>query len=150
MKILIADDHPLIRKKFTELIQEEFPLAAVTEACSGMKALQLMKDQIWNLVIMDISMPGKNGIEVLKLARQMAVETPVLIMSLNNSYLYASKAMKEGASGYMSKEYSAEELTVAITNILDGKKFISRGLGSLTGISIRPEKINKIRPFQAN
>jgi two-component system, NarL family, invasion response regulator UvrY len=150
VKILIADDHPLIRKKFIELIKEDFPNASVTEAFSGIKALQMMQDQTWSLVIMDISMPGKNGIEVLKLARQLSVETPVLIMSLNNNYLYASKAMKAGASGYLSKEYSAEELTTAINQIMSGKKFFSKGVSSFVGIMLRSDKISKIKPFQAN
>jgi two-component system, NarL family, invasion response regulator UvrY len=150
LKILIADDHSLIRKKFIELILEEYPDALITEAFSGMRALQMMQDQNWNLVIMDISMPGKNGIEILKLARQLSVETPVLIMSLNNNYLYASKAMKAGASGYLSKDYSAEELIIAIKQITNGKKFFSKGMSAFIGITLKTDKISKIKPFQAN
>ena len=150
MKILIADDHPLIRKRFIELIKEEFPYAKIEEASSGHEVLEKMKNKIWNIILLDVTMPGKNGMETLKRAKQLSFETPVLLFSLNNQHEYAIRAIKAGASGYLTKESSFNELVDAVKKITSGGKYITKSLARKCNIIIKLQKLSDLKPFQFN
>lgn len=125
MKILIADDHAIVRKGIVELLREEFPTALMTEANNSAEVLERVKNQIWDIIIMDISMPGRNGIETLKQLRDDGVKAPVLILSMHPSEQYAVRSLKAGASGFLNKNHTTEELLVAVQRVLSGRKYIT-------------------------
>lgn len=125
MNILIADDHAIVRKGLAELIREEYHVASITEAVSGIEVLDHVSKQSWDIILMDISMPGRNGVETLKQIRANGIKTPVLLLSAHSEDQYAVRVLKAGASGFLNKESATDELLAAIKKILSGKKYIS-------------------------
>lgn len=125
MNILIADDHAIVRKGLMQLLLEEFPLASISEVTNSNEVLDLVSTKKWDAILMDISMPGRNGIETLKQIRSNGVKTPILILSAHPEDQYAVRVLKAGASGFLNKESATEELRIAVQKILSGKKYIS-------------------------
>lgn len=125
MKFLIADDHAIVRKGLVQLLLEEFPTAEITEVANSAEVFQQLSKQIWDLILLDISMPGKNGIEVLKQVRANGIKAPILMISMHPEEQYAIRALKAGASGFLNKESATEELLAAVHKVLSGKKYIS-------------------------
>lgn len=124
-KFLIADDHSLIRKGLSTLLREEFPGAEVSEVTDTFALIKEAVVQKWDLIISDISMPGRNILETLKQLKKMLPATPVLILSVHPEDQYVVRALKAGASGYLNKESHPEELLKAVRQLLQGKKYIS-------------------------
>ncbi|GAB1445468.1 MAG: response regulator transcription factor [Cyclobacteriaceae bacterium] len=125
MRVLIADDHAIVRKGLIELLKEEFPLLNVTEASNGVQALAEINKKIWDIILLDISMPGQNGIEVLKQMRAMGIKAPILMLSMHPEETFAIRALKAGASGFLNKDRTPEELTSAIQLVLAGRKYVT-------------------------
>jgi DNA-binding NarL/FixJ family response regulator len=125
MKALIADDHPIVRKGIVQLLKDAFPKIKTEEVNSGIEAVKKINGEVWDLIVLDISMPGRNGIEVLKHARNSGVKTPILILSMQAEEHYALRSLKAGASGYVSKESAGDELVKAVEKVMGGKKDIS-------------------------
>lgn len=124
LSFLIADDHPIVLKGMIKLIKDEYPDALVLEAANGNEVLQLVRKVFFNLLILDISMPGKNGVEILKQLKSEDYKMPVLFLSMYPEDQYAVRAIKAGAYGYLPKSSAPEELVNAIKIILSGKKYI--------------------------
>ncbi|MGC1241919.1 MAG: response regulator transcription factor [Chryseosolibacter sp.] len=125
MRILIADDHAIVRMGLIELLREDFPALEVFQAENSQQTIDLLKKHTMNLILLDISMPGRNGIDILKHIRDLGIKTPVLMLSMHPEEQYAIRALKAGASGFVNKQSATEELLVAIHKILSGKKYIS-------------------------
>ncbi|MCH6234224.1 response regulator [Cognataquiflexum rubidum] len=125
MKALIADDHPIVRKGIIQLLKDAFPEMLTEEVSSGIEAVKRINHEKWDLIILDISMPGRNGIDVLKQARNSGIKTPILILSMQAEEHYALRTLKAGASGYVSKESAGDELVKAVEKVMKGKKYIS-------------------------
>jgi DNA-binding NarL/FixJ family response regulator len=125
MKILIADDHAIVRKGLIELLREAFPVLQVFEAGNSQQTIEIVTRESLDVILLDISMPGRNGIETLKQIRTSGIKTPVLMLSMHPEDQYAVRALKAGASGFISKESATEELLVAIHKIIKGKKYIT-------------------------
>jgi two-component system, NarL family, invasion response regulator UvrY len=125
MQILVADDHAIVRKGLIQLLQEAYPSAVIKEVVNSQEVLDQLNQQAWDVILMDISMPGRNGVDTLKQIRSNGVKVPILILSAHPEDQYAIRVLKAGASGFMNKESATEELLVAITRILAGKKYIS-------------------------
>ena len=125
MKFLVADDHAIVRKGLVQLLQEEFPAVEVTEVANSNGVLEAVKRQFMDLILMDISMPGRNGIETLKQIRSQGIKTPVLIVTMHTEEQYAIRAFKAGASGFLNKEGATEELLIAVHRVLAGRKYVS-------------------------
>ena len=128
MNILVADDHAIVRKGLIQLLKEEYPFVSVTEAADSTEVYQHTKDLIWDVILLDISMPGRNGIEVLKQLRSGGIKAPILMLSMHPEDQYALRALKAGASGFLNKESATEELIAAINRVLSGRKYISDSL----------------------
>ncbi len=124
LSFLIADDHPIVLQGMIKLIKDEYPGALIIEASNGNEVLEKVRKVFFNLLILDISMPGKNGIEILKQLKAEEYKMPVLFLSMYPEDQYAVRAIKAGAYGYLPKSSAPEELTHAIRTILSGKKFI--------------------------
>ena len=125
MKVLIADDHAILRKGLIEILHESFPTLKYFEASNSVEALQITRKETLDLILLDISMPGRNGLETLKQIRADGIQTPILILSVQPEDQYAIRVLKAGASGYLNKDSAPEELINAVNLILKGRKYIS-------------------------
>jgi two-component system invasion response regulator UvrY len=125
MRILIADDHSIVRRGLKEILNEEFPKAHISAVNDGAALLRKARSEKWDIIISDLQMPGKNGLEILKQLKEEFPKMPVLILSMHPEYLYAIRALRAGASGYLSKESASEELVNAVQMILGGRKYIT-------------------------
>jgi len=125
IKILIADDHPLILKGLKILIDDEPDMKVVAEARDGKEAIDFLKNNKYDIAVIDISMPKKSGIEVLENIKYEKIDIPILILSVYPEEQYAMRLIKSGASGYLTKDSAPDELVKAIRKICDGGKYIS-------------------------
>ncbi|MBL0342025.1 MAG: response regulator transcription factor [Bacteroidetes bacterium] len=128
MKILIADDHAIVRKVIRQIISEFYADAEIEEVSNCFDLIQSARLQKFDIIISDLSMPGKNGLETIKDLRAEGIDTPILILSMHPEDQYALRVLKAGGSGYLTKESAPEELVKAINHILSGKKYISESV----------------------
>jgi len=128
IKILIADDHPIVRAGFKQVLSETPDLIAADEAGNGQEVLEFLKKKKYDVVLLDISMPGKNGLEILKDLKTDYPRLPVLILSIYPEEQYAIRALRAGASGYLTKASAPHELISAIRKISAGGRYISASL----------------------
>jgi two-component system, NarL family, invasion response regulator UvrY len=128
LRILIADDHTVVRKGLRQILLEEYPSAQITETADAATLFMKVLREEWDVVITDISMPDKSGLEVLQQIRRDHPRLPVLILSAHSEDQYAIRALKAGANGYLCKDSASEELVFAIRRILLGKKYITSSL----------------------
>ena len=128
MKVLIADDHPVFRAGLREILAKESDVDAVGEADNGHKALELARKQRWDVVLLDITMPGKGGLEVLHELRRERPKLPVLVLSAHPEDQLALRLLKDGAAGYLTKDKAPEVLLSAIRKVLHGGKYVSESL----------------------
>lgn len=127
-KILNVDDHGIISAGFEKLLQEVPGGAMVGSARDGAEALRLVRGEAWDLVVLDISLKGRNGLEVLKDIKDYNPHLPVLMFSLHTSVEFVRRALKNGASGYVSKDSSEAELLKAVNTVLAGGKYVNAEL----------------------
>ena len=128
IRILIADDHALIRKGLKQVLADEFPQSQIGEAANAREALGLVSNQSWDAILLDITMPGQSGLDVLKQIKQLHPKTPVLILSMHPEDQYATRALKAGASGYLTKNTASELVANALRKILAGGTYVSPAL----------------------
>lgn len=127
-RIIVADDHAFVRMGIVQILKDEFPFVFVHEARDGTELLQQVMDYNWDLIITDLDMPGKTGLDVLEQVKLFKPSTPVIILSIYAEELYAVRAMKAGASAYLNKSMAPYELIKAIERIRLGRKYISEQL----------------------
>ncbi len=143
MKILVADDHSVVRKGLIQIVKEMHEVAEVEEAVNGLEVLDKVKSTKYDLIILDISMPDKSGLDVLIELKNYYGNLPVLILSTYPEELYAIRALKAGASGYLNKSTAAEELASAIRRVAKGEKYVSTTLAEKLAFSFGEDK-NKL------
>ncbi|MBW1820032.1 MAG: response regulator transcription factor [Deltaproteobacteria bacterium] len=125
IRILIADDHAIVRQGLKQIVSETGDMIVAGEAADGRELLALMKGQACDVVLLDIAMPGRGGLETLKQLKRERPDLPVLILSVYPEEQYAVRALKAGAAGYLNKESAPEELVAAIRIAARGKKYVS-------------------------
>jgi DNA-binding NarL/FixJ family response regulator len=125
MKILIADDHPVVRHGLKKILATDAELTVVGEAKNCQEAADLARKIEWDVAILDYSMPGRSGIDLLKEIKLQHPERPVLVLSMYPEELHATRVLKAGGAGYMNKDSAGEELIAAIRKIRKGGKYIS-------------------------
>jgi DNA-binding NarL/FixJ family response regulator len=125
IRILIADDHAIVRKGLRQLLTEEYPSANIKEVGDAEELVVQALSNEWDVVICDLSMPGRSGLDALRQIKQASPKLPVLIMSMHPQDQYALRVLKAGASGYLGKDSIHEELIKAVQTVLLGKKFIT-------------------------
>lgn len=128
IKILIADDHSIVREGLKQIVAESPEMAVRGEAVNGQQVLKLVHKTDYDLILLDIAMPGRGGIDTLKQLKIEKPEIPVLILSMYPEDQYAVRAIKAGASGYLTKESAPEELIGAIKKVAQGGKYVSTDL----------------------
>lgn len=125
MRILIADDHPIVRRGLRDLILESFPFAEVVEVGDAEELMKKVFKEEYDIVITDLSMPGRSGMDALQQIKKYYLKLPVLVLSVYPEEEYAIRALKEGAAGYLNKDQAIDELVNAIHQIRSGKKYIT-------------------------
>jgi two-component system, NarL family, invasion response regulator UvrY len=141
-KILIADDHTVVRKGLRQILAEEFINAIIEEVADAEELIKKVIKEEWDIVISDLSMPGKSGLEALQEIKQISPALPVLILSIHPEEQYAIRVLKAGASGYLSKDTAPDELVNAVHRVMQGKKYITISIAEKIANSflIDPEK----------
>ncbi|MEJ2184262.1 MAG: response regulator transcription factor [Nitrospirota bacterium] len=146
VQILIADDHPIVRMGLRQILEETMGSIDVDEAENGQSALDKAAKQHYDIMLLDIAMPGLNGLDALKLLRTQCPKLPVLMLSMYPEDLYAVRALRAGAAGYLTKSSAPDELFSAIEKILSGKKFVSASLAERLALEL--EGNNRERPHE--
>jgi DNA-binding NarL/FixJ family response regulator len=114
-----------VRKGLIQLLREEYPFAEVTEANNSSEVFEKIRGKIWDIIILDISMPGRNGVDVLKQLRADGCKAPVLMLSMHPEEQFALRVLKAGASGFLNKDSATDELVAAVRKVLAGRKYIT-------------------------
>jgi DNA-binding NarL/FixJ family response regulator len=142
LKILIADDHPVVRRGLKQIIAETADMAVADEATTGWEVLSKVKTGNYDVVVLDITMPGKDGMEVLAQLRYEKPGLPVLMLSMHPEEQFAVRALRAGASGYLTKESAQDELVAAIREVSRGAKYVSSSLAErLASVIQRGERL---------
>jgi two-component system, NarL family, invasion response regulator UvrY len=128
LRILIADDHTVVRKGLRQILLDEFPGAEIEEVADGGELVKKVMVGKWDVVVSDLSMPGRSGLDALQQIKLSFPDLPVLILSIHPEEQYALRALKSGASGYLSKDTAPDELVKAVQKVLLGKKYISQAI----------------------
>jgi len=142
IRILIADDHFIVREGLKQIVSDVPDMMVVDEASDGQEALRKALGGSFDIVILDISMPVKSGLDVLQELKQQKPDANVLILSVHPEEHYAMRVLKAGASGYLTKESAPDELVMAIRRISQGRKYITATLAEkLAGVVERPADV---------
>ena len=128
ISILIADDHAILRRGLEEILAGEIEGAIFDEAGNAEQVLAQVQSRAWDLVILDITMPGRSGLDLLRDLQQLRPELPVLVLSMHPENQYAKRVLRAGAAGYMNKETAPKELVKAVRRVLAGGRYVSAGL----------------------
>lgn len=147
MNILIADDHPLVRQGLKQLLGSEPDMAVVGEAKNADETLDLARKLEWDVLILDYSMPGGNGLVVLKELKRAYPRRPVLILSMHPEDAIAISVLRAGAAGYINKECASEELPVALRKAVSGGKYVSPSLAEKLAVELGG--VAHVRPHES-
>jgi two-component system invasion response regulator UvrY len=137
MRILIADDHAVFRRGLAETLGEAFSRVTFGEAKTAQETLEHVRRQDWDVVILDISMPGKSGLDILDDLHRLRPKLPVLLLSMHPEGQYARRALKSGAAGYLTKESVPEELKEAVRRVRAGGRYVSATLAENLAFDLR-------------
>ena len=140
--VLIADDHAILRRGLLQILSEDPGITVKDEASDGYEVLEKVRSARYDVLVLDISMPGLSGIDVLRQVRKEYPDLPVLILTIHSEDQYALRVLKGGASGYMTKDAAPDELIKAVKKVSQGKKYISENLAEKLALYIQrgPEK----------
>jgi two-component system invasion response regulator UvrY len=144
LRILIADDHTVVRKGLKQILLEEFPSAVIEEVSDAEQLIQKVMAAQWDVVVSDLSMPGRSGLDALHQIKHSHPDLPVLILSIHPEEHYALRVLKAGASGYLSKDSAPDELVKAVQKVLLGKKYISSSVAEKLATSFTTDSYNQL------
>lgn len=128
MRVLIADDHTVVRHGLKEIVERGFGEAVFAEAQDAQEALQQVRQHPWDVAIFDVAMPGRSGLDIIQEVKRLRPELPIVLLSMYAEEQYAKRALKAGASGYITKDRAAEELIKAIKKVIKGGRYVSEAL----------------------
>ena len=146
LRILIVDDHPIVRQGLKQTLADAAEIGEISEAATPHDALDFVRQREWDAVILDIGLPGRGGLEVLKDIKQAAPRLPVLILSMHAEEQYAVRAIRAGAAGYLTKEAAPEKLVDAVRRVASGGRYISPDLAERLATELAADAT---RPFHA-
>ncbi len=139
MKVLIADDHEVVRQGVKQILADEFGEVEFGEAVNATELLHRVWKEKWDLVLLDISMPGRSGLEALAELGKEWPELPVLVLSMFSEREYALRALRAGAAGYLTKQGLGRELVEAVKKVLEGRRYITPTLAELLAADLRKD-----------
>jgi len=128
IRVLIADDHAIVREGLKQIVSEIPDMVVVDEAIDGDEALRKARADTWDVLVLDLAMPGRSGIDILGHLKSEGLQRPVLVLSMHAEEMYAVRVLKAGASGYLTKDSTPYELVKAIRKVLSGGKYVSASL----------------------
>ena len=137
IKILIADDHAIVREGLKQIVEETSDMVVADEGSNGSEVLDKVRKNDYGVVVLDISMPGRGGLDILKELKALKPKLPVLVLSIHPEEQFAVRALRAGASGYLTKESAPEELIKAIRKISSGGKYISSSLAEKLAFELK-------------
>lgn len=145
--VLIADDHAILRRGLKEILEDDLKDAIYGEAGNAQQVLAEVQRYEWDLVILDITMPGRSGLDVLRDLKQLRPDLPVLVLSMHPEDQYAKRVLKAGAAGYMNKETAPKELVKAVGKVLSGGRYVSAALAEklASDLSAETERLSHER-----
>jgi DNA-binding NarL/FixJ family response regulator len=152
--ILVADDHAIVRDGLKQILARTGDLVVGGEAKNGQEVLKLVRERNWDLLLMDMSMPGRNGIDLIKQVKSEHPRLPILVLSMHQEHQYAVRAIRAGASGYLNKDSASELLVAAIRKVVGGGVFVSEAAAELLvrdarrGADVPPHTLLSDREFQ--
>lgn len=144
IEVLVVDDHALIRKGLKQLLDDTDDIRVTGETESGIEAVKMARKQRYDVVLLDITLPDKYGIDILRQLKLQSPALPVLILSLHPEEQYAMRSIKAGASGYMSKQSASSQLVAAIRQVASGKKYISNELAQQLANDLTQDKPREV------
>lgn len=150
LRILIADDHTVVRKGLRLILQEEFPNAVIQEVSDAEELIKKVMSAKWDIVVSDVSMPGRSGLDSLQQIKLSHPDLPVLILSIHPEEQYALRALKAGASGYLSKDTASDELVKAVQKILLKKKYISQAIAEKLANNLSKDSVLQLHETLSN
>jgi DNA-binding NarL/FixJ family response regulator len=136
IRVLIIDDHEIVRRGLIEVLEDGFLKMETGEAANSRAALEMITAQEWDIVLLDINLPGRNGLEVLSEIKRLRPQSPVLVVSAYPEEEFAIRALKLGASGYLNKSLAADEVLVAVKKVLAGGRFVTASLAEKLAASL--------------
>jgi two-component system invasion response regulator UvrY len=139
INILVADDHPVVRQGIRQIVAQSPDMAVAAEAASGPEVLGAIRRVPLDLVLLDLTMPGSDGLEVLKELKRQRPQVPVLILTMHSEDQFAIRALKAGAAGYLTKESAPDELVGAIRKVVAGGRYISPWLAQKLAAHLGPD-----------
>jgi len=139
IKVLIADDHAILRRGLKEILVRELEGAVCGEAEDAQQVLAQVQSHDWDLVILDITMPGRSGLDVLRDLKAARPKLPVLVLSMHPEDQYGKRVLRAGAAGYMNKESAPEELIKAIRKVLSGGRYVSPALAEKLALDLNQD-----------
>ena len=139
MRILIADDHPVVRHGLKQILAAQRDMTVVGEAKDGHEALELGRKVEWDVAVLDYSMPGRSGVELVKEIKRQYPQRPILVLSMFPEELHATQSFKAGGAGYRHKETAGEELTNAIRKVVRGGRYVSPTLAEKLASELSPD-----------
>ncbi|MFA5110853.1 MAG: response regulator transcription factor [Desulfobaccales bacterium] len=139
IKILIADDHTIVREGIKQILADTADMVVAGEATNGHEVLEQVRKEDWDVVLLDLAMPGKDGLATLKELRSEKPKLPVLVLSMHPEEQYAVRLLKAGASGYLTKESAPDELIAAIRKVSQQGKYVSSSLGEKLAFYLESE-----------
>lgn len=135
-RILIADDHEIVRRGLRQILTDEFPKLQVGDAANARDAVEAVRKQAWDAVLLDINMPGRSGLDVLEDLKRLRPAMPVVVLTAFPEEDYAVRAFKLGASGYVSKDSASDELLAALRKALTGGRYVTASLAEKLAASV--------------
>ncbi|PAW66036.1 MAG: DNA-binding response regulator [Verrucomicrobiia bacterium Tous-C4TDCM] len=154
MRVLIADDHPLVRRGLRDLLLDHFPAAEIVEAGDAREALTAIAEGSWQLALIDLNLPGRGGLDLLRDLKHLRSEIPLLVVSGHTEEEFALRALKLGAAGYVSKQSAPDVLVGAVKKVLSGGRYVSAAVAEklaqamAEGWSLTPHENLSLREMQ--
>jgi two-component system invasion response regulator UvrY len=147
LRILIVDDHPIVRQGLRQTLSDAAGIGEIGEAATPQQALDLVRQRKWDAVILDIGLPGRGGLDVLKDMKREAPQLPVLILSMHSADQFAIRAVRSGAAGYLTKEAATEQLVDAVRKVASGGRYISPEVAELLATELN---VDAAHPLHAS
>ncbi len=128
INVMLADDHTLLREGLRRLLEQAGDISVLGEAGNGAEALQLLGEREWDLLVLDMSMPGRDGVDLIRHIKHAYPAVPILVLTMHGEQQYAVQAIKAGAAGYLTKDSAGEELVQAVRKVAGGGRYLSQSL----------------------
>jgi two-component system, NarL family, invasion response regulator UvrY len=136
IKVLITDDHPVVRRGLRQILEDDERIGLVQEASDGKELFERLNEQLFDVILLDISLPGRSGLDLISQIKRTQRSAAILILSIHSEAMYAITALKSGAAGYLTKTSAPEELISAIIKVSRGERYISASLADTIAESL--------------